>query len=363
MALMWKTAPRIKVTVGERKQLVRLVNGRNTPQKVARRARIILGAADGTSNNALAGELGISRPTVIKWRERFEEAGIDGIVKDAPRPGRRRKLTVEKIEAILDDTMHTKPPHATHWTSRAMAERHGVSFTAIQRVWRMFGLQPHRTETFKLSDDPEFVAKVRDIIGLYLNPPDKAVVLCVDEKSQIQALDRTQPILPLRPGIPERQTHDYVRNGTTSLFAALNAATGQVIGQCHARHRHQEFLKFLKHINAAAPRGRDIHLVMDNYGTHKHPKVREWLAKHPRYHVHFTPVGASWLNMVECFFSQLTRRRIRRGTFHNVSALERAIEQYLAQHNETPHPFVWTKPARTVLRKVRHCKETLVSEH
>jgi transposase len=261
------------------------------------------------------------------------------------------------VEEVITRTLETRPVAGTHWSTRSMAQASGLSQTAVARIWRAFALQPHRTESFKLSADPFFVEKVRDIVGLYLNPPDHALVLCVDEKSQVPALDRTQPVLPLRPGVPERQTHDYIRHGTTSLFAALDIATGKVIGSCHRRHRHQEFLRFLEKIAAQVPAGQPVHLVMDNYGTHKTPKVRRWFVQHPDYHLHFTPTSASWLNQVERFFAQITARRIRRGTFSSVRALEQAIAEYLTHHNQDCKPFVWTADADLILGKVKRFSE------
>ncbi len=339
------------------------MNGRNTAQKVVWRARIILGAADGFANNALAKKLETSRPTILLWRRRFQEGGVDALLRDAPRPGRKKKISDRKIETIVNATLHTTPRNATHWSVRSMAKAQQVSPSSVHRIWKAYGLQPHRIRTFKLSRDPDFVSKVRDIVGLYLNPPDKAVVLCVDEKSQIQALDRTQPILPLRPGLPARQTHDYVRHGVTSLFAALNTLDGTVIGRCMPRHRHTEFVSFLKTIQRSVSRGKQIHLILDNYGTHKHPKVKEWLAAHPRYHLHFTPTGSSWLNMVERFFADITTRRIRRGTFRSVPELERAIRSYLREHNKNPTPFVWTATTGKIMRKVKRCKDLLDTGH
>jgi len=360
---MWEKADTLKVSDTERRRLAQLARGRNTPQKVVLRAKIVLGAAEGRSNNELAKRLGTSRPTVILWRNRFEQLGMDGLLTDAPRPGRKPKISPRKVEAVVNATLHTKPRHATHWSVRSMAKKHKLSPSAVHRIWQAHGLQPHRTGTFKLSEDPDFVRKLRDVVGLYMNPPDKALVLCVDEKSQIQALDRTQPALPMRSGIPERQTHDYVRHGTTTLFAALNILEGRVIGCCKARHRHIEFLEFMEQIERSTPRRRHIHLVMDNYGTHKHPKVKKWFDEHPRYYLHFVPTSSSWLNLVECWFSHLTTKRIRRGSFRNVSSLTRAIRDYIRENNKDPKPFIWTASAAKVLRKVKHCKEALDTRH
>jgi transposase len=340
-----------------------LVAAGKTPQKVALRARIVLGAAQGKANNALARELGTSRPTILLWRARYASHGLVGLFKDAPRPGRRKQIAAKKVAAIVEATLQTTPRDATHWSVRTMARAHKVSPSTVYRIWESHTLQPHRVKTFKLSRDPEFVAKLRDIVGLYLNPPQKALVFCVDEKSQIQALDRTEPVLPLRPGLPARQTHDYIRHGTTTLFAALNVLDGTVIGTCQARHRHEEFLGFLMQIDRVTPARRQLHLILDNYGTHKHPKVREWLEEHPRFHLHFTPTGASWLNLVERWFAEITRKRIRRGTFRSVTALTRAIREYVRENNKDPKPFIWTASASRIMRKIRRCKEALETGH
>jgi transposase len=342
--------------------LVKLAQAHRTAQKLALRCRIVLLAAEGRANNRIAADLQTSRPTVIHWRKRFEEGGLEAL-RDKTRPGRKKRISEDKVGRIVDETILTKPAGATHWSSRLMAKRMGVSYTTVQRIWKEYNLKPHRSGTFKLSNDPEFVAKVRDIVGLYMAPPDRSTVLCVDEKSQIQALDRTQPLLPMAPGQIERHTHDYVRHGTTTLFAALDVATGRVIGKLDERHRHGEYLEFLRRIDRETPRRRELHLVVDNYGTHKHPEVRAWLRDHPRFHIHFTPTSGSWLNLVERWFSLLTTRRIRRGVFRSVRELERAIREYIAVNNEDPTPFVWTKGARQILRKVRLCKEALASGH
>jgi transposase len=360
---MWEQAVVVELPAADRAALEALVRAGSTPQKVAARAAIILGAAAGQSNRQLAKALGTSRPTVILWRRRYAEAGIPGLLRDAPRPGRRRQLSARRVERIVEATLHTTPRAATHWSVRTMARAQGVSPKTVHRIWQTHGLQPHRTETFKLSRDPEFVAKLRDIVGLYLNPPDKALVLCVDEKSQIQALDRTQPVLPLRPGVPARQTHDYIRHGTTTLFAALNILDGTVIGTCMPRHRHTEFLAFLERIDRETPKRLTIHLILDNYGTHKHPAVQAWFVAHPRYHLHFTPTSASWLNLVERWFAEITRQRIRRGTFRSVPDLIRAIHAYLREHNHDPRPFLWTASAASIMRKIRRCKEALDTRH
>jgi transposase len=356
---MWKPCKALPVSSHDQTLLRVLVSSGKTPQRVALRARIVLEAANGRSNNSLARELGITRPTVLLWRERYVQAGVAGLLKDAPRPGRRKKLGATKVEAIVNATLHTTPKDATHWSTRTMARAHGLSPATVQRIWQAHGLQPHRTESFKLSRDPDFVTKLRDVVGLYLNPPEKALVFCTDEKSQIQALDRTAPILPLRPGIPARQTHDYIRHGTTTLFAALNVLDGTVIGTCQPRHRHTEFIKFLAHIDRVTPRRREIHLILDNYRTHKHRKVIEWLEDHPRFHLHFVPTSSSWLNLVERWFAEITRKRIRRGTFQSVPELIRAIHEYLRENNKNPRPFIWTATAASIMRKIRHCKEAL----
>jgi len=347
----------------EREKLQQWARRPKTAQRLAGRAQIVLGCAEGLPNQAVARQCRVSTHTVGKWRERFRTARLEGLA-DEPRPGAPREISDTQVEEVITRTLESTPPQATHWSTRTMARATKLSHMAVARIWRAFGLQPHRTETFKLSSDPFFVEKVRDLVGLYLNPPDHALVLCVDEKSQVQALDRTRPVLPLRPGVPERQTHDYIRHGTTSLFAALVVATGKVIGTCQRRHRSQEFLKFLEAVDRQLPAGPDVHLVMDNYGTHKTPKVKRWFARHPRYRLHFTPTSASWLNQVERFFAEITRRRIRRGTFTHVRELEQAIHDYLEQHNRNPKPFVWTATAHAILGKVkRYCERTYVTQH
>lgn len=310
----------------------------------------------------VATRLDVCEVTVSKWRRRFIAHRLDGL-RDEPRSGAPRSVDDARIEAVIVQTLESLPPDATHWSSRGMARASGVSVSTVQRIWRAFGLQPHRLDTWKLSTDPDFVAKVRDVVGLYMSPPDRAVVLCVDEKSQIQALDRTQPMLPLRPGQPARRTHDYTRHGTTSLFAALDIATGRVIGKCYPRHRAAEFRRFLDEVEANVPRDLDVHLVMDNYATHKTPLIRAWLARRPRWHVHLTPTSASWLNQVERFFGLITEDRIRCGVFNSVSELEAAIQQYLDQHNTDPKPFVWTASAAAILEKVARGRQTLESLH
>jgi transposase len=347
----------------EREQLVAFTLRRKTAQALALRARIVLACADGVDNKIVASQQRVSPQTVCKWRARFVEQRLDGLL-DAPRSGAPRTIEDAKVDAVIAKTLESVPQNATHWSTRTMAREVGLSQTAVSRIWRAFGLQPHRQETFKLSSDPLFVEKVRDIVGLYLDPPLMAMVLCVDEKSQIQALDRTQPLLPLAPGFPERRTHDYERHGTTTLFAALDIATGAVIGDLHRRHRSGEFLQFLRTIEANVPPMLDIHLVMDNYGTHKTPSIKNWLARHPRFHVHFTPTSASWLNQVERWFATLTQKYIRRGTHRSTRQLEQAIRHYIKVNNEDPKPFVWTKTAEDILASIeRFCLRTSNSRH
>ena len=347
----------------ERQKLDLLARRPKTDQRTALRARIVLQCADGHSNERVAEALGVCGATVCKWRGRFVRERLQGM-GDAPRSGPPRRISDAAVEAVVTKTLEHRPTDRTHWSTRSMAKSSGLSQTAIVRIWHAFGLQPHREETFKLSTDPFFVEKVRDIVGLYVTPPQRAMVLCVDEKSQVQALDRSQPLLPLRPGQTERRTHDYVRHGTTSLFAALDVATGEVIGQSHRRHRHQEFLRFLKTIDAAAPQDLALHLVLDNYATHKTPRVQRWLVAHPRFNLHFTPTSASWLNQVERWFALLTERRLRRGVFTAVSELERAIDEYIHTHNRQPKPFVWTASAELILKRVQTvCERTCNSGH
>lgn len=349
------------LTDDERTKLQSWASRATSAQRLALRARIVLACAEGADNKEVARRLRVSQQTVGKWRARFLEGRLEGLA-DEPRPGAPRSLSDAKIEEVITRTLESKPEDATHWSTRSMAERTGLSQSAVVRIWHAFGLQPHKSETFKLSCDPFFIEKVRDVVGLYLNPPARAVVLSVDEKSQVQALDRTQPLLPLGPGQAERHTHDYVRNGTTSLFAALNVATGKVIGKCYRRHRQQEFVRFLEEVNAAIPEeeGVTIHLIMDNYGTHKTPRVKRWLLRHPRYVVHFTPTSASWLNQVERFFAEITQKQIRRGAFRSVQALEAAIKDYLEKHNQDPKPFVWTATADLIFKKLQKTCETVL---
>jgi len=350
----------ITLTDDERMKLDDWCRRPTSAQRLALRAHIVLAAAAGRSNTAIAADLRVTLPTVRKWRDRFAATRLDGLA-DEPRPGAPRTITDAQVEAAVTRTLESQPAGATHWSTRSLARALGLSQTAVSRIWRAFGLKPHRQESFKLSTDPFFVEKVRDVVGLYLSPPDRAIVLCVDEKSQVQALDRTQPIQPALPGRPAKASHDYVRHGTTSLFAALDVATGKVIGTCQRRHRHQEFLAFLDRLDATVerPAGAAVHVVMDNYGTHKHPRVREWFVRHPEFVAHFTPTSSSWLNQVERFFAQVTEQRIRRGSFRSVAELERAIEDYLRHHNADPRPFVWTKDADLILRKVQKVAERL----
>lgn len=343
----------------ERRVLEEIAGSQSKPHAMVRQAMGLLMAADGLANTTIAERLGVSRSTVLGWRTRFAEDGVKGVGK--VRPGRGRKPTVpaERIEAILEATMNTTPQDGTHWSVRTMAKQHGVGKSFVHKVWRARGLKPHLVETFKLSNDPAFEDKLIDVVGLYLNPPDNAVVLSVDEKSQVQALDRTQPGLPMKPGRAGTMTHDYKRNGTTTLFAALNVITGVIFGACMPRHRHQEFLAFLKLINRKVARGKAVHLIVDNYGTHTHPEVKAWLEKHPRFHLHFTPTSSSWLNLVERWFRELTTRRLKRGSFASVPDLVAAIESYVANHNADPKPFTWTKTADEIIEKVRRGRVAL----
>lgn len=348
----------VELTDETRHQLESYRNSRSLPHGLVRRAELILLAAGGWPNAAIGAALGLSSATVGKWRKRFLESGIEGLY-DEWRPGRPRTLTNERVAEVVFKTLESKPKDETHWSVRAMAEECGLSKDAVHRIWQAFGLKPHRQDHFKLSTDPFFVDKVVDIVGLYLDPPEHALVLCVDEKSQIQALERSQPLLPLGLGYVEGVTHDYKRNGTTTLFAALDVASGKVLAQCKSRHRHQEFLQFLRHIEANVPADLDIHLIADNYGTHKHPKVRQWLARRPRFHLHFTPTYASWLNQVEIWFNIITRRAIRRGSFRKVKELIERIEAYTAKWNTQCKPFAWTATADSILAKVKRLCELI----
>src|SRR4051795_5680846 len=356
---MGKPAIGIELTGAERRELESLARAQKTGQALARRARIVLAAAAGLENKAICVAVGADANTVSKWRRRFAERRLDGLL-DEPRPGAPRTIGDEEIAEPIRLTLEARPPGATHRSLRSMAEAVGYAPSTVHRIWRAFGLQPHRSETFKLSTDPLFIEKVRDIVGLYLSPPDRALVLCVDEKSQVQALDRTQPLLPLRPGQVERRTHDYARHGTTSLFAALDVKAGTVIGRCSPRHRAVEFRQFLDAVEAAVPPDLDIHLVLDNAATHKTKLIRHWLAKRPRYHVHFTPTSASWINQVESWFGLLTERALRRGVHRSVADLERAIRAFIDTTNAEPKPFRWVKTADDILASVkRFCLQAL----
>jgi transposase len=354
---------RIELSAGDRARLEAVVADRMSPQKQVWRARIVLLTADRHGTAEIMRRTGKSKPTVRHWRARFIEAGVAGLLRDKTRKPGRAPLPVATIERVVELTQAEPPGEATHWTGRAMAQAIGISLRSVQRIWAAHGLEPHRIATFKLSKDPAFVGKLRDIVGLYIEPPAHAVVLSVDEKSQIQALDRTQPGLPLKKGRLGTMTHDYVRHGTTTLFAALNILDGTVTGQCMQRHRHQEFLRFLNRLERDIPAGKLVHVILDNYGSHKHAKVRAWLARHPRWTFHYTPTSCSWLNAVETFFAHLTRRRLRRGVFRSLVDLQAAINRYLAEHNRSPRPFVWTADPQTIIEKVRRGKEMLASIH
>lgn len=345
----------IELSDDERAELRSLARRKKIAADLSIRCRIVLMAADGARNTAIADAVGVSGQTVGKWRKRFADGGVAGLF-DEPRPGAPRQHGDDKIEQLIATTLERTPPHATHWSTRMLAVHCGVSQSTVSRVWRAFRLQPHRHESFKLSKDPLFIEKVRDVVGLYLNPPDKALVLCVDEKSQVQALNRTQPLIPMRPGQAERGTHDYERHGTTTLFAALDTATGQVIGQCHRRHRSSEFQRFLNKIDKETPADLDVHLVLDNYATHKTPAIQRWLKRHPRFHLHFTPTSSSWLNQVERWFGHLTQRLLKRGVHLSVRQLEQDLQAYIGAHNQEAKPFAWVKSADDILESVaRFC--------
>ena len=356
---MAATLPALTVTSSDREQIERWLSAHGTPQQVALRGRIVLGAAEGASDSAIARHLEINRKTVMLWRARFAEQGIEGLWEVAPGRGRKATYGPEKINSIVNATLQSKPKGMTQWSCRLMAASQNVSKSTISNIWRSHNLKPHRIKTFKLSRDPGFLEKLTDVVGLYLNPPQHAMVLCVDEKSQIQALDRTQPGLPLKKGRCGTMTHDYKRNGTTTLFAALEVLQGRVIGQCYERHRHQEFLRFLRRLDQEFPGHTPLHLVMDNYGTHKHPRVKAWLKRHPRFASHFVPTSCSWLNLVERWFGELTSKRIRRGSFGSVADLQNAIAEFLAAWNEHPKPFVWTATVVSIQEKLARCRQTL----
>ena len=354
-----RVAVDIELETQERQLLERLSGSRSTSVRLAERSRIVLLAAQGKTNGEIAEALGVSRQKAGRWRNRYHQFGLDGIEKDAPRPGRKKKIPVRTVNKVIRLTTQEKPKNATHWSRRLIAERMNISESTVGRIWRAHGLKPHRISGFKLSNDKQFQEKLEDVVGLYLAPPENALVFSCDEKSQMQALDRTQPGLPIKPGRNATMTHDYKRNGTSTLFAALNVLTGEVLGQCTQRHRHIEWLRFLRLINKSTPQDKEIHIICDNYATHKHPKVKSWLKYHKRFHVHFTPTSASWLNMVERFFRDLSEQQLRRGVFRSVSELEQAVMTYIEKHNETPAPFVWTKSANDILEKVKRGHQTL----
>ncbi len=360
---MWNPSEPLPMSLEERRTLQAWVKARTSAQRIVLRSRICLLAADGVSNNSIAKRLGTSRPTVILWRTRFAKAGPSGISEDAPHGASPRRIDPETVKQIVDRTLQSRPPGATHWSTRILAKEVGVSHVTVARVWEAHGLQPHRVKTFKLSNDTRFVEKLTDVVGLYLNPPEKALVLCLDEKSQIQALDRTQPGLPMKKGRCGTMTHDYKRCGTTSLFAALNVLEGTVIGSCYPRHRHQEFLKFLRRIDRETPEELDLHLILDNYRTHSHPKAALWLENHPRFHLHFTPTSASWLNLIERWFAELTRKKIRRGVFRSVPELVATIRDFIQVNNREPKPFIWTKKVDQILEKLSRCKAVMETLH
>jgi transposase len=354
-----RTAPRVELSPEQRTALEQLARQRSAPARVVERARIVLLAAEGLENRQIALRMAITPEKAARWRNRFLEGGLAALQKDAPRPGRTRTITDRQVKKVVEMTLHQKPANATHWSTRTMAAAAGISEASVRRIWRAHGLKPHQVRTFKLSRDPQFTEKLEDIVGLYLNPPEHALVLCADEKSQIQALDRTQPGLPMKKGRCGTMTHDYKRNGTATLFAALDALEGQVISMCDDRHRHQEWLQFLGVIDYVVPADKEIHMIVDNYATHKHPKVQRWLRRHPRFHMHFTPTGCSWLNMVERFFRDLTQNRLRRGVFRSVEELIEAIGEYIDHHNDNPKPFIWTAKAADILEKVKRAHAAL----
>lgn len=355
-------APPLELLPGQRESLEVLARSRTAAHREVQRAKTLLLAADGVANTVIASQVGATAKSVRAWRERFEQEGLSQLAQVRVGRGRKPSISQAKIDEVVSLTLHTKPEGATHWSCRTMAERTGISSSQVQRIWSARGLKPHLVDTFKLSNDPQFETKLIDVVGLYLNPPEQAIVLCLDEKSQIQALDRTQPSLPLKPGRAGTMTHDYKRHGTTTLFAALEVATGTVIGQCLPRHRHAEFLTFLKTIDANVPAELHVHLILDNYATHKHANVKTWLAKHPRFHLHFTPTSSSWLNLVERWFRDLTDKALRRGVFRSVPDLIDAIETYLACHNDNPRPLVWTASAESILEKVARGRVALNRE-
>lgn len=354
-----RVASKVELSVEERKVLVRWSRGKRTEARLVLRAKIVLKAAEGMMNNSIAVELGSTPHTVARWRSRFAEGGLEAIRINRPGAGRKPSKRQALVQKIIDTTTQTKPANATHWSTRTLAAELGISRSMVQRVWKAAGLKPHLIKTFKLSNDPKFVEKMTDVVGLYLSPPENALVLCVDEKSQCQALERTQKSLPLFPGRNGTQTHDYRRHGTTTLFAALNMLDGSIIGECHAKHRHQEYLKFLKKIDRDVPSELELHLIVDNYATHKHATVKTWLEKHPRFHIHFTPTSSSWLNLVERWFRELTDKCLRRASFTSVDQLTESIMKYIDYTNESPQPFIWTATAETILAKVARARAVL----
>lgn len=363
LTIMSRVAASIILSAEECATLDTWIRGRRLPLRLVERARIVRMAAAGKLNQEIAKEVGVSRPTVQLWRQRFLALRLAGLEKDAPRPGRIPKIPAKKVHAVVEATLHSTPVNATHWSTRSMAKAQGLSEATIRRIWKQHNLKPHLFKTFKLSRDKHFLEKLSDIVGLYLNPPDKSLVFCVDEKSQIQALDRTQPGLPIKKGRCGTMTHDYKRHGTTTLFAALSMLDGKVIGDCMPRHRHQEFIRFLKIVDSKTPAGVDLHLIVDNYSTHKHPRVKSWLNRHPRFHLHFIPTSSSWLNLVERWFREITDKRIRRGTFHSVPDLIDAIKDYIDNHNQNPQVFVWTASVEKIMSKITKCKEALDALH
>ena len=358
-----RVAAAIELDVEQKASLERIARQRSLPARLVERARIVLLAATGLKNKQIAQRMGITMEKAARWRMRFLEVGIAALGKDAPRPGRQRIITDAQVKNVVEMTLHQKPSNATHWSTRTMALAAGISEASVRRIWRAHGLKPHLLRTFKLSRDPQFTEKLEEIVGLYLNPPEHALVLCTDEKSQIQALDRTQPGLPMKKGRCGTMTHDYKRNGTATLFAALDILEGKVISMCDDQHRHQEWLKFLQGIDFVVPADKQIHMIVDNYATHKHPKVQRWLGRHPRFHMHFTPTSCSWLNMVERFFRDLTENRLRRGIFRSIEELIAAIDEYIDRHNESPKPFIWTAKANDILEKVKRAHTALNNRH
>lgn len=363
MAKLGRPRKTVTLTKDEREQLESYCRSRSIPAGLRARFRIVLLTDDGIRDGEICKRVGLSRASVCKWRGRFIERGINGL-HDELRPGRPRTISDEKVAEVIQETLENQPKGATHWSTRAMGQQAQLSHVAVHRIWKTFGLKPHRQDTFKLSNDPFFIEKVRDIVGLYLDPPSNALVLCVDEKSQCQALERTQPALPMGFGYAEGYTHDYVRHGTVTLFAALDVATGRILSQCRSRHRHQEYLQFLRYVDANVPEGLNVHLIADNYATHKHQKIRTWFARHPRFHVHFTPTYSSWLNQVETWFGIISRQAIRRGSFRSAKELAKRIDEFVQSYNENSKPFVWTATAESILAKIeRVCKFISVTKH